>query len=116
MISIMDIQTSVASYYGITPEELSGPNRDKEACARRIVAYKLCLELTDANFPELGATFGGRDYSTVLGASRRKLDLPHQIALEDIRAQLTSGAAYLNHVVRMWPFRCLLYTSDAADE
>jgi chromosomal replication initiator protein len=65
------IQHEVAEEYGISTAQLIGRERRAGISAARGVALHLARELTDLSLPRIGASFGGRDHSTVLSAIRR---------------------------------------------
>ncbi|KAB1502805.1 chromosomal replication initiator protein DnaA [Corynebacterium sp. 320] len=62
---------AVAEYFDLTLEELTGKGRSKHLVYARQIAMYLCRELTELSLPKLGASFGGRDHTTVMYAERR---------------------------------------------
>jgi chromosomal replication initiator protein len=62
---IIDI-TSV--HFRLTPDELTGPSRKQPLARYRQIAMYLCRENTDLSLPKIGASFGGRDHTTVIHA------------------------------------------------
>ncbi len=64
--SIDNIQRVVSEYYHLDTEDLKGKRRNKQIALARQVAIYLTRELTDSSTPDIGASFGGRDHSTVL--------------------------------------------------
>jgi chromosomal replication initiator protein len=62
------ITQAVADYYGVDPEVLRGPRRDKSIVVPRHIAMFLMREETDVSLLRIGAELGGRDHSTVLHA------------------------------------------------
>ncbi len=74
-LSISAIQLNVATYFGITLEEMNGKRRDKQFVLPRQVAMYLCREETDSSLPAIGAAFGGRDHTTVLHAIEKISEL-----------------------------------------
>ena len=45
--------------------------RDSPLATARQIAMYLCRELTEMSLPKIGATFGGRDHTTVMYAERK---------------------------------------------
>jgi chromosomal replication initiator protein len=71
MVSIENIQKTVAEYYKIRVSELLSRRRSRSIARPRQVAMALSKELTNHSLPEIGDAFGGRDHTTVLHACRR---------------------------------------------
>jgi chromosomal replication initiator protein len=69
--SIADIQSSVASFYGVTVAELLSPSRAARVAWPRQVAIYLVRQHTGASLAQIGAAFGGRSHATALHASNR---------------------------------------------
>jgi chromosomal replication initiator protein len=61
----------VAAYYGLTPEELTGPKRDKQIAVPRQIAMYLMREELGLSFPKIGQELGGRDHSTAMHATSK---------------------------------------------
>lgn len=70
MISIENIQKTVAEYYKIKVSDLHSKRRNRSVARPRQVAMALAKELTSHSLPEIGEAFGGRDHTTVLHACR----------------------------------------------
>jgi chromosomal replication initiator protein len=70
-ITPASIQNSVASFYGITVDELLSQSRAARVAWPRQVAIHLARELTHASLNEIGAAFGGRNHATVIHACKR---------------------------------------------
>lgn len=70
-ISIASIQKEVCRYYGITHAELIGSKRKQDIVFPRHVAMYLSQELTDTSLPKIGASFGGKDHTTVMHAAAK---------------------------------------------
>jgi chromosomal replication initiator protein len=68
------IQALVAEAFGLTREELLSPNRSARIAWPRQVAMYLARQHTRETLPAIGASFGGRDHSTVLHACKRTAD------------------------------------------
>jgi len=71
ILTPQDIISTTASYFAITPTELTGPSRKQPLAQRRQIAMYLCRELTDMSLPKIGRAFNGRDHTTVLHAIER---------------------------------------------
>lgn len=104
-VTIPQIKEAVAAYFGTTVLELTGPERTQIVCARRAVAFRLCNELTEVSYLQIGREFGGRDHTSVLGALAKPLDLQHQIAIDRLRADLTKNTTHARDVITRWQFR-----------
>jgi chromosomal replication initiator protein len=75
LVTIDNIQKTVAQYYKIRVADLMS-NRHNRAVARpRQVAMALAKELTERSYPEIGDAFGGKDHTTVLHACKRIKEL-----------------------------------------
>jgi chromosomal replication initiator protein len=70
MISVDDIQKSVAELYDVRVADMKSQKRPKAIAYPRQVAMYLTRSLTQLSLPEIGDAFGGRDHSTVLHAVR----------------------------------------------
>jgi chromosomal replication initiator protein len=70
LITIDNIQKTVAEYYKIKVSELLCKKRSRSVARPRQIAMSLCKELTNHSLPEIGEAFGGRDHTTVLHACR----------------------------------------------
>lgn len=70
-ISIESIQKVVADYYKISLVDMYSKKRPKNIAFPRQIAMYLVKELTQKSLPEIGASFGGRDHTTVLHAVRK---------------------------------------------
>ncbi len=71
MVSIDNIQRSVAEYYKIKMGDMLSKRRNRSVARPRQVAMSLSKELTNHSLPEIGDAFGGRDHTTVLHACRQ---------------------------------------------
>ena len=77
LVTIENIQRTVADYYKITIGELLSNSRLRLLSRPRQIAMALTKELTVLSLPEIGEAFGGRDHTTVLHACRRVRELQH---------------------------------------
>ncbi|MBI5286299.1 MAG: chromosomal replication initiator protein DnaA [Deltaproteobacteria bacterium] len=71
VISVEDVQKAVANYFNIKVSDLKSKRRLKTVTFPRQVAMYLARECTNASFPEIGTTFGGKDHSTVIHAHKK---------------------------------------------
>ena len=82
-ISAIQILNTVATYYGISEEELRSAQRSHRIAQPRHIAMYLLREETDASLPQIGAELGGRDHTTVLyGYERIRARLEHDDQLK----------------------------------
>ncbi len=83
LVSVDNIQRTVAEYYKIKISDLLSKRRSRSVARPRQVAMALSKELTNHSLPEIGDAFGGRDHTTVLHACRKIAQLRESDA--DIR-------------------------------
>jgi len=65
------IMAATAEYFSVTMEELQGSNRSRTLVNARQIAMYLCRELTELSLPRIGASFGGKDHTTVMHAVKK---------------------------------------------
>jgi chromosomal replication initiator protein len=70
LVTIDNIQKTVAEYFKIRVADLLSKRRSRSITRPRQVAMALSKELTNHSLPEIGDAFGGRDHTTVLHACR----------------------------------------------
>lgn len=70
VISLSNIQKTVADYYQLKLSDLLSARRTRSLARPRQVAMALAKELTEHSLPEIGEAFGGRDHTTVLHGCR----------------------------------------------
>jgi chromosomal replication initiator protein len=75
LVTIENIQKTVAQYYKIRVADLMSKRRNRAVARPRQVAMALAKELTERSYPEIGDAFGGKDHTTVLHACRRIKEL-----------------------------------------
>lgn len=75
LVTIDNIQRTVANYFRIRTADLCSKNRSRSITRPRQIAMSLAKELTRHSLPEIGTAFGGRDHSTVLHACRKIREL-----------------------------------------
>lgn len=88
LVSIDNIQKTVAEYYKIRISELLSKKRNRSLARPRQIAMALAKELTNHSLPEIAEHFGGRDHTTVLHACSKVKEL--------IAADLTIAEDYRN--------------------
>ena len=81
LVTIQNIQKTVAEYYKIRVSDLHSKDRSRMVARPRQLAMALSKELTTHSLPEIGDAFGGRDHTTVLHACRKIVEL----SLSDVR-------------------------------
>jgi chromosomal replication initiator protein len=69
------IMAATAEYFTVTMEELQGSNRSRTLVNARQIAMYLCRELTELSLPRIGASFGGKDHTTVMHAVKKITNL-----------------------------------------
>lgn len=75
LVTIDNIQKTVAEYYKIRVSDLLSARRSRSITRPRQMAMSLAKELTNHSLPEIGDAFGGRDHTTVLHACRKMISL-----------------------------------------
>ena len=75
LITIENIQKTVADYYKLRVADLLSKRRSRSIARPRQVAMALAKELTTHSLPEIGDAFGGRDHTTVIHACTRIREL-----------------------------------------
>jgi chromosomal replication initiator protein len=75
LVTVENIQKTVAEYYKIRVADLLSKRRSRSIARPRQLAMALAKELTNHSLPEIGDAFGGRDHTTVLHACKRVKEL-----------------------------------------
>ncbi len=75
LITVDNIQKTVAEYYKVRIADLLSKRRSRSVARPRQVAMALAKELTTHSLPEIGDAFGGRDHTTVMRACKRIREL-----------------------------------------
>ncbi|WP_018861062.1 chromosomal replication initiator protein DnaA [Thioalkalivibrio sp. ALJ3] len=75
LITLENIQKTVADYYRIKVADLLSTRRSRSVARPRQMAMALAKELTQHSLPEIGQAFGGRDHTTVIHACRKITEL-----------------------------------------
>ncbi|AAM67584.1 chromosomal replication initiator protein DnaA [Buchnera aphidicola] len=71
LVTIANIQKTVAEYYKIKVADLLSRRRSRSVARPRQMAMAMAKELTNHSLPEIGDAFSGRDHTTVLHACRK---------------------------------------------
>lgn len=66
VVTIEQIQKTVAAHYKITLEQLVSKNNSQKFAFPRQIAMHLCKRLTKHSYPEIGRAFGGKHHTTVI--------------------------------------------------
>lgn len=88
LITIENIQKTVAEYYKVKVADLLSKRRSRSVARPRQMAMALAKELTNHSLPEIGDAFGGRDHTTVLHACRKINELKQ--ANQDVEEDYTN--------------------------
>ena len=75
LVTVENIQKTVAEYYKIRVADLLSKRRSRSIARPRQMAMALAKELTNHSLPEIGDAFGGRDHTTVMHACKRVKEL-----------------------------------------
>jgi chromosomal replication initiator protein len=70
VISLANIQKTVADYFQLRVSDLLSKRRTRSLARPRQMAMALSKELTEHSLPEIGDAFGGRDHTTVMHACK----------------------------------------------
>ena len=92
------ILETVASYYGVTPQVITGKRRDKKTALARHVTIYLIREQNHCRLAEIGKLLGGRDHSTILHsyekiASEASINPELSKSIHDIHQELKNRKA-----------------------
>ncbi len=66
VISSDFIKETIAKYFSIDKDDLTGSKRSNDIAFPRQIAMYLCREVAGMSFPQIGIDFGNRDHSTVM--------------------------------------------------
>ena len=95
-LSAETVMKSVAIHFNIKLSDLKSQKRNRKYVVPRQVAMYLCRELCRQSYPEIGASFGGRDHSTVIHSCKKvgiekNTDTEMKRHLETLKRQLKAG-------------------------
>ena len=71
LMTIEQIQKTVAAYYNVRVSDLLSTKRDRKITLPRHIAMSIAKQLTSHSLPTIGDAFGGRDHTTVLHACKK---------------------------------------------
>jgi chromosomal replication initiator protein len=70
-----EVMSQVAGAFGVTVQNLIGPDRRQEVVLPRQIAMYLLREETKYSLPKIGEAMGGRDHTTVMYACQKVTDM-----------------------------------------
>jgi chromosomal replication initiator protein len=70
-----DVMAQVADSFGVSVENLIGPDRRQEVVLPRQIAMYLLREEANYSLPKIGEALGGRDHTTVMYACQKVTDM-----------------------------------------
>jgi len=70
-ITTKKILTTVADYFEISVEDVTGNSRKKELVVPRQIAMYLMREEINSSYPNIGQELGGRDHTTAMHACQK---------------------------------------------
>ncbi|MBE9528258.1 MAG: chromosomal replication initiator protein DnaA [Proteobacteria bacterium] len=71
IITIVEIQRAVSTYYNVKTSDLKSKRRHKSIAFPRQVAMYIARESGSFSYPEIGSAFGGKDHSTAIHAFKK---------------------------------------------
>ncbi|PWB54132.1 MAG: chromosomal replication initiator protein DnaA [Anaerolineales bacterium] len=74
-IQPQEVMSQVAGAFGVSIENLIGPDRRQEVVLPRQIAMYLLREEANFSLPKIGEAMGGRDHTTVMYACQKVTDL-----------------------------------------
>jgi chromosomal replication initiator protein len=74
-IKPQEVVSQVAEAFGLSTDNLVGPDRRQEVVLPRQIAMYLLRVEANCSLPKIGETFGGRDHTTVMHACQKVTDL-----------------------------------------
>jgi chromosomal replication initiator protein len=75
MVEPDEVVSQVAGAFGVTVQNLVGPDRRQEIVLPRQIAMYLLRVEANCSLPKIGEAFGGRDHTTVMHACQKVTDL-----------------------------------------
>jgi chromosomal replication initiator protein len=87
---------TVADYYNLTTQQLTGRIRTNQIAMARHIAMYLIRTILDTPFLKIGSLFGGKDHSTVMNAVKKvektlKLDTTFASAVDQLEKRLKNS-------------------------
>jgi len=97
-LTLDGVMKTVASYYDVRVQDLTGKGRQRQIALARQVAMYLCRKHLGKSFPELGRAFGGRDHTTAISSVRKieallSKDAGTQAVIARLERALVEGGA-----------------------
>lgn len=84
VISPQLIISSVASYFGITVDDLKGDKRNKKIAYPRQLSMYLIREMTNTKLDDIGDILGGKDHTTIMyGVKKIESSISENPTMED---------------------------------
>jgi len=71
IVHVSDIESAVATYFGITPANLHSSKKDRTVSLARHFSMYLARKHTKMSFPEIGRCMGNKNHATVLLACKK---------------------------------------------
>ncbi len=75
IVHICDIESAVATYFGITPADIHSSKKDRTVSLARSFSMHLARNYTRMSYPEIGRLMGNKNHATVILANRKIQDL-----------------------------------------
>jgi len=88
-LSLQAIQKEVCHAYGVSLEALPGATKSRPLVTARQIGMYLGRKLTGSTYTSIGASFGGRDHSTVIYACRK------------VRGEMRRNRAFAERIVEI---------------
>jgi len=94
VITIEDIQETVANQFHVRILDLKSKRRTKTLVFPRQIAMYLSREMTNASFPEIGRDFGNKDHTTIIHACKQiqkaqETDNTLKVTLENLKKEIS---------------------------
>jgi chromosomal replication initiator protein len=71
IVTIVEIQRAVSTYYNVKTSDLKSKRRHKSIAFPRQVAMYIARDTGSFSYPEIGSAFGGKDHSTAIHAYKK---------------------------------------------
>lgn len=94
-ITLDEITKAVCQFYKVKYEDMMSKKKAKSIAFPRQVAMYLCRVMMEQTYPHIGASFNGRDHTTVMHACTKienimKEDEHIRRSIEELKAQITN--------------------------